>query len=276
MSRPPTLAETQRLFWTLVSAPEGVDATIARPDAEAARLRAALDAQIEGDDRLSAIERLDIYANMYFYRLRDCLAEDFPVLQAVVGEVRFHNLITDYLLAHPSRHPSLRYAGRALPTWLAGQPLTEEWPFLVDLARLEWAILDAFDAANSRPLTEGDLERVPPADWPALRLRMTPSVQLLDLGWAVHDTWRRVDRDEPPGTPTHAPTPIIVWRREFRVFHRPTDALERDALDVIRAGEAFGVLCERVGAAVGEAAAATTALGLIRQWLADGLLAADD
>ena len=36
------------------------------------------------------------------------------------------------------------------------------------------------------------------------------------------------------------------------------------------------MLCERVGAAVGEATAATTTLDLIRRWLGDGLLAADE
>jgi hypothetical protein len=37
-----------------------------------------LEALVDGDERLSAVERVDIYADAYFYRLLDCLAEDFP------------------------------------------------------------------------------------------------------------------------------------------------------------------------------------------------------
>src|SRR5579875_481000 len=33
---------------------------------------------IRGDERLSASERIAIYANAYFYRLLDCLRDDFP------------------------------------------------------------------------------------------------------------------------------------------------------------------------------------------------------
>jgi hypothetical protein len=251
-----------------------VAAALAGPGEAAARLRAAVGAQIEGDARLSAVERLDVYAEMYFYRLRDCLAEDFRAVAAVVGPTRFHNLVTDYVLAHPSRHPSLRFAGRHLPAFLADHPLGHEWPFLADLAALEWAILDAFDAADAAPLGERTLETLPASAWAELRLHLMPSVRLLDFDWAVSDLWGRIDRGETAEPPPRAPTAVVVWRPELRVFHRPLAPAERDALRAVRAGERFGAVAERVAAAVGAGAAATTLAGFLRRWLADGLLTA--
>jgi hypothetical protein len=273
MERQPTLEDTQRLLWALISAPNGVSAALVA-DPEAARLRNAVEAQIAGDERLSAVDRLEIYANMYFFRLRDCLAEDFRAVHAVVGPTHFHNLITDYVLAYPSTHPSLRFAGRHLPPMLATHGLSDRWPFLADLARLEWAMLDAFDAADVRVLQESDLERVPAEEWPALRLSLVSSAQLLSLDWPVHEAWRCVDRDEPPITPARAPTTLLVWRRGFRVLHRTVSPIERVALDQVRAGAPFGALCERLAEAVGQDAAPIETLGLVRRWLAEELLAA--
>ncbi len=273
MERPPTLEDTQRLLWTLISAPNGAGAALAA-DPEATGLRGAVEAQIAGDERLSALDRVEIYANMYFYRLRDCLVEDFRAVHAVVGPTHFHNLITDYVLACPSTHPSLRFAGRHLPSMLATHGLADQWPFLADLARLEWAMLDAFDAADARVLQESDLERIPAEGWSDLRLRLVPSARLLDLDWAVLDTWRHVDRDEAPHEPARASTALLVWRRGFRVLHRTVEPTERVALDQLRAEAPFGTLCERLAEAVGQDAAPIETLGIVRRWLAEELLAA--
>src|SRR4029079_11977422 len=99
-----------------------------------------------GDARRSAVGRLDIYSNMYFFRLLEILQGDHPALLAALGEERFHNLVTDYLQAHPSDNPSVRHVSRHLPEFLAGG----SWPeWLVELARLEQARLGCFDAPDS-------------------------------------------------------------------------------------------------------------------------------
>ena len=94
---------------------------------------------IAGDDRLSAEERVNIYANMYFYRILEVLEEDFPATRAVLGPERFHNLVTGYLIEYPPAHFSISYAGNHLADFLGDHPLREEFPFLENLARLERA-----------------------------------------------------------------------------------------------------------------------------------------
>ncbi|HEV2169709.1 MAG TPA: DNA-binding domain-containing protein, partial [Candidatus Binatus sp.] len=105
------LRNIESLLYRLITAPEGVRDGLGRER----RLPAGgLGAIIDGDDRLDAVDRLDIYANMYFYRLLDVLREDFPATAAVVGTDLFHNLVTGYLLEHPPTEPSIAYAGRYL------------------------------------------------------------------------------------------------------------------------------------------------------------------
>jgi hypothetical protein len=159
---------------------------------------------IAGDTRLPAADRLDIYANMYFFRLLDCLKEDYPRLLEAIGSDRFHNLATDYLLACPSEHPSLRYLGARLPDFLAAHTLGREAECLVDLARLEWARADLFDAADAPLLTRDTLSRLSPEEAADLRLRLVPAFRLLRLDHDTPRLWRELRDRAASGAPAGA------------------------------------------------------------------------
>jgi hypothetical protein len=267
----PTLHHTQQLFWKLITAPEGVAPGLAALSPSERSIATAL---VRDDARLSAVERLDIYADMYFYRIRDCLKEDFGAVCAVVGEAAFHNLVTDYLLEHPSSHFSLRYVGQHLPAFVMTHALGEQWPYLADLAALEWSILEAFDAPDAEPITPASLATIPAEGWAELRFELTPSLKLLRLEWPVHEVWAQTQRQEEVGDVCAAETFIRVWRQNLRVFHRAIDPTQRAALDALNKGATFAQICELIAAAVGDAAGAERAAGLLQDWLADGLLTA--
>ena len=202
MSGPSTLSRTESLFWDLITAPEGVRPGLDALVRDGRAAQGALEEMIAGDDRLPAAERLDIYANMYFFRLLDCLREDYPRLATAVGEDRFHNLCTDYLLTHPSGHPSLRYLGRRLPEFLAGHMVGRESGCLVDLARLEWTRADLFDAADARALTREDLARLSQEAAGDLPLRPVPAFRLLRLDHDAPRLWRELRDREAAGPET--------------------------------------------------------------------------
>ena len=196
------LQGTESLFWDLITAPEGVRPGLETLVRDGKAAPSAIDALIAGDERLPAAERLDIYANMYFFRLLDCLREDFPRLASALGEDRFHNLATDYLMAHPSENPSLRYLGRRLPEFLAGHSLARESSCLADLALLEWTRADLFDAADARPLGRDDLGRLSQEQAGDLTLRAVPAFLLLRLDHDAPRLWRDLrDREASAGVP---------------------------------------------------------------------------
>ncbi|HEY7376372.1 MAG TPA: DNA-binding domain-containing protein, partial [Polyangia bacterium] len=152
------LADAQARFLALCTARDSVAAIAAR-DAAA---RAAIDAMIAGDARLPAVDRLDVYATMYFVRLHDVLRDEFPRTAAVLGGEAFHGLVTDYLVACPPNRPSLREAGARLPDFLARHALAGARPWLAELARLERARTEVFDGPDARPLALDDLRGVAP------------------------------------------------------------------------------------------------------------------
>ncbi len=130
---------------------------------------------ITPNDRLSGFQRLEIYARQYWFRLLDCLYDDYPALRALLGERRFHRLCRDYLAAHPSTSWTLRNLGSQLASFIAE-------PKARDVARVEWAQTLAFDEPQKKTLHLDDLLGADPS---TLRLGLQPCVIALRLEYAV-------------------------------------------------------------------------------------------
>src|SRR5580693_3272954 len=140
---------------------------------------------IAPNSRLNAFERLEIYNRQYWYRVLNALAEDFPALRAVVGSARFEALSIAYLSEHPSRSFSLRNLGSKLVEWLVAHPefTGRRHALAVDVARVEWAFVEAFDSAERAPLT---LDQIAALDG-ASRLSLQPHLRLMALHYAAED-----------------------------------------------------------------------------------------
>jgi hypothetical protein len=107
---------------------------------------------IKPNDRLAPVERLEIYSRSYWFRVLDSLYDDFPGLRAVLGQRAFHRLSRAYLADCPSRSFTLRNLGSRLEDWLQRRPeyAGSRQALALDMVRLEWAHIEAFDNAAKR------------------------------------------------------------------------------------------------------------------------------
>ncbi len=252
-------------------------ALAASGDPDGARLGRLL----RSDRALPAAERLAVYANAYFLRIRDCLREDFGALAAVLGEAAFHDLVKTYLMAHPPSRPSLRHAGAQLAAHLRTEPFaaifSQQCAYAADLADLEWAIVEAFYAPDAAAIGADAFAQVAPEDWADLRFELTPSLRTIACDWPVQGV--REHFDEHANAPARGeqpldaePTQIRVWRRGERVLYRAIAPLDAATLEAAAAGDSFGAICERVEAAVGPAETPRVGADLLASWLAAGLI----
>ena len=265
------LSEVEARFYELVTARTSVAATVAARGPEA---RCAVDEMVTGDVRLSAIARLEIYADMYFARIRDVLGDEYAKTAAALGVAAFHEVVLDYLDARRPDHPSMREVGARLPAFLAAHPAIAGRPWLAELAHLERARLEMIDGADAETLTLEVLRTRPPEHFAALRLRIVPSHALFATRFDVVSLWRSDD----PGAVTLAPSPtaLLIWRRELGVLHRAVDGEEADWLRRLEAGKVtFEELCAGLGRGRTEEAAAARAFELVGRWASDGLLRAE-
>ncbi len=218
--------------------------------------------------------RAQVYRDAFAVRTFDCLRDDFPNLASLVG-ASFESLVGDYIARHPSSHPSLRHLGARLAAFAAEHVLSQRWPWLGELAALEWARVEAFDATDVVPLAHGDLARIEIAEWPAHVFAVGPSVRVLTLRFPVERAWRALEDGLPAPEIAAARTEIIVWRRQLSVCHRVMAPREAKALRRAQLGSSFAEVCECFAEEVSVDDAAASALATVAQWIADGVLARD-
>jgi hypothetical protein len=158
---------------------------------------------IKPNDRLTSFERIEIYNKQYWFRLIDCLDEDFPGLKAVLGKRRFFVLVKAYLKAHPSRSYTLRNLGSHLPEFIQSHPkfARPRLALALDMARFEWAQAVAFDEAARRPVGVDDLLGKDPDK---LRLSLQPYVQPLALKYPLDEFVQQLKKDAMRGEASNA------------------------------------------------------------------------
>jgi hypothetical protein len=221
---------------------------------------------IAPNSRLTAFERLEIYNRQYWFRILGALAEDFPALRAVIGGRAFESLSIAYLTARPSRSFSLRNLGSNLTHWLADNPqfTGRRHALAIDVARIEWAFVEAFDLADREPLT---LEQIATLDANS-RLALQPHLQLIaldypadDLVLSLHQREKRqtseagVQDEEAPPEPAKLPrlrrkaTWVAAHRIDNSVYYKRLAREEFFTLTAIRNGSP---LAEAVAAGLAE------------------------
>lgn len=218
--------------------------------AEDARFRGR-ESAFTGNDRVSPIGQLDIYREQFWIRHVNCLREDFPLLLALVGDETFESIVADYLAAHPPKKFQLRHLGEDLANFLSTRASESartafggcDDALLADLARLEWAFIDAFDAPDAPPLDPSSIASIPEDAWPNARLVLHPSLQRMRLEFPTHamrDAWW-ADKDRRPiERLARAPSCVVVYRHAFLLYTEVMDPLAYDMLDRIARGEALG------------------------------------
>jgi hypothetical protein len=149
---------------------------------------------IKPNDRLSSFDRLEIYNRQYWFRILDCLYDDYPGLLAVVGEEQFLKLATAYLEKYQSDSYTLRNLGDRLEKFLREQPRWTEpnSALAIDMVRFEWAQVVAFDGPSKPVATPDDLIDTPPEK---LRLGLQPYLSILKLDYPVDDFLIAVKKD---------------------------------------------------------------------------------
>lgn len=265
-----SLAEVEATLYDLITAPEGVGKRLS----ELSRSPADLELLVKPTAALSAVDRVDIYANMYFYRIRDVLREEFPKVVAVIGDDMFHNLVTDYLVACRPAHPSLREAGVGLPPFLARHLSAAGRPWIGELARLERAHLELYDGPDAEVLTLDAVRAIQPSELGVLTLRAIPSHTLLRNHFQVSEVWKAPPPQEAAGAPPDMPETLLVWRQDLTVFHRAVPMDEEALLPLVAIGSDFEIICERLCESESEEQAIGRAFELLTRWVVDGLICA--
>ena len=234
----------------------------------------AMESAVLATSRAGTARRLSVYSQAYGLRLVEALRSDYPGLRGLLGDKRFDAMMRDFVAAHPSRHPNLRWYGGDLAGYLSRSTRWRARPLLPELARFEWALGLAFDAADASVVTAEEIGRVAPAAWPGMCLKLHPSVQQLRLRGNAPDVWRAMidERKSPVAVMRPKPQSWLIWRKGHEPFYRALPPEEAWALGAVARGSDFASIISGLRRFVGAERAAQTGAQLLRNWLSEELI----
>jgi uncharacterized protein len=226
---------------------------------------AALAPLLKGDPR-----RFGIYRGNLGAHWNRALASAYPVLRQLVGDEFFDGLARRYGHAHPALDPDLNRFGAALPDLIAGFAPAAAHPYLSDIARLEWAVHEAWFApdADARAAAVAGLA---PATFEGARAELHPALRLHASPWATVALWR-AHQDGGPAFPDvlRADTHALVLRPRCEVVVDAIGAPDYAALACLARGDTFGAALDAAFDLDGDFDVAAH----LRRWLAGGIVTA--
>ncbi|EKD70861.1 MAG: hypothetical protein ACD_46C00360G0003 [uncultured bacterium] len=224
--------------------------------------------------KVSTQARLAIYANAYFSRLLDALADNYPVLQKHIGEEEFAKLGHDYINRYPSTYRSIRWFGDYLSYFIQENSRYVDFPHLAELAQFEWTMTLVFDAAEDAILQLTDMQNISPQQWPNMKFRIHPSVHILTLSWNVVAIWQAILDDQIPGGPLQTmPVSWVLWRKELVNQFYSLSEDEAWAMDAMLKGLTFAEICEGLSQWTNVEATPLRAASLLKSWISAGMIA---
>ncbi|MDG2533287.1 DNA-binding domain-containing protein [Sphingomonas sp. HITSZ_GF] len=207
-------------------------------------------AHVRGDNRLTAEDRIGIYARGYRQRLIECLESEYPLLHALAGPTAFQLFAQGYIAACPSRSYTLYAFGAGFADWLeASRPpggAQDVGAIPAALARIERTMAEVHRAEGIERLPSRDYPGVAPAIAELLalaepRLWWRPdSVRLLALPFDFSAMLAGGD----PIPPRPEAMLLAVARAHYRVTCHPLEPWQFDWLVALPGDPAHAVPAE--------------------------------
>jgi hypothetical protein len=202
-------------------------------------------------DGIDPFARLGIYRNNLDAGFHGTLALEYPVIRRLVGPDYFRQLSREFLACHPSTSGDRHHLGAPLSAFLRRQFTDSDYPYLADVAGLEWAYQECLVAEEVRPFDPATLRQVSPQSYGGLRFTLRPACRLVQSRFPVLRIWQ-VNQPEAAADETidldSGPDFLVVFRGPSGVFFR---RIHEDDYRLLAAFAAGHSLAEALDVVVG-------------------------
>ncbi len=225
--------------------------------------------QFKGDQDLNA-HRFALYRGNLSATWDKTLSAAYPVVRTLVGEEFFGGLSKAYGRAHPSNSGDLNRFGADFDDFLRHFPHVADYPYLPDMAALEWALHRAHYAPAAEAVTAPQLAGLSPERMETARLTLHPACRLYSSQWATVPLWQAHQADSGVGFPEQMAMPSygVVARPVWKTRVVPLTGAGHAALRVLGEGRDFGAALD----AAFDIDEAFDVAGNLQLWLAHALI----
>lgn len=139
---------------------------------------------------ISNAMRINIYRNAIIGNLINALKDSYPVVFDLLGEAYFRQAAKVYIKQYPSQSGDLNQYGEYFADFLQTLPDIQNFNYVVDIARLEWLMLQAFHAQNAAQFDFQKLAKIPAEQYSQLHFNLIPSCYLLPSNYNILTIWQ--------------------------------------------------------------------------------------
>lgn len=180
-------------------------------------------------------QRFNILRNTVHAGRIEALRQVYPAVARFLGADYFTALAALFSSQHPPSSAVLHEYGANLAVFIEQFPPLADWPFLADVARLEWARLQAFHAADAQPLQLDGLGEEALHRLLDLRLQWHPSVTLLRSTYPLWVLWSGAELPHADWAGEN----VLVWRQGLHLMTRKVDDSSADLLEQLQHRRSF-------------------------------------
>lgn len=262
------LRELQVWMQERIAGPNQLPATAVVTEAETA-------AVVKPSTRLTTAQRLTIYTEIYAVRLFEVMGDDFPTTRRLAGDGQWSDIVRGYLTAYPSRSWTLNQLGSHFAVYLAARDDLPRHALLADVARIERAMTEVFDAPDGPVLTAEQVAAVAPDAWTEAVLEPQRAFQLHAFDFAVNPILSAVREDTPMPPLDPSPSWAAIYRKDLRSWRRNLTEPMFAALRALALGKPIPAALESAAAAWDgpDEALEGAVFAWFQEWIAEGLFA---
>ena len=145
--------------------------------------------------KLNSRERLNIYYNNTLLGLTDILTATYPVLQRIIGENFFRTIAHFYIETNSLFTGNRHTYGGGLSSFLRSYEPAASWPYLPDIAAIEWAYFQASIADDAPALDFNGLTDLI-SEHPDFIVSLHPAASYIELKFNALEIWQENQKNK--------------------------------------------------------------------------------
>lgn len=203
------------------------------------------------DGRLTPAEQLGIYRGSVQGGLSQALADIYPRVRRALGETFFEAMAKRFVQSNPSRSASLDHYGNNFPDYIAAFEPLKDYPYMADLAVLDWAWHCAFHCRDETAIALSTLEQVPVDAHESVRFTLARSLVLIPSAYPLFKLWQlnqQTDDIDEVGTIDlcEGAQTVAVWRQGLDMCVAPVDEVSLTLVEHLKKIAALGTIMQEM------------------------------
>lgn len=197
-------------------------------------------------DYLENAPRMQVYTQGYYIRVLSVLGNDFELIQWILGKEKFESLVNDFITIHPSQEYNINNLGKSFSQYIIRHVITQEHPFLPELADYEWSLGYSQMLEKKQPADFSQLQSVSMEKWMDARFEFQPNLLLMQSKWAFQELHKKFSEKKSFSMDMleSKPSYFIFYQKEDGSYASSIEANEYKTLSLLIEKSSLGDVLE--------------------------------